>query len=138
MTHPIGTPPDLSNLTFFAKLDRANVVVQVLSIDQEQINTGAFGHPELFVQTCRYTRGNVHSLGGTPLRKNAAGIGYIYDRELDIFIEPNPFPSWRFDRDKGQWFPPVPYPDDYDEIDYEWNEDAQAWELVPGQLVVIA
>ena len=138
MTIPIGTPPDLSNLTFFAKLDRANVVVQVLSINQEQINTGAFGNPELFVQTCPHTRGNVHNLGGIPLRKNAAGIGYIYDQELDAFIEPRPFPSWWFDRDKCQWFPPVPYPDDYDRIDYDWNEDAQAWDLVPGQLVVIA
>ena len=128
--------PDSNSLTYFAKLNHLNEVVQVLVIDQQQVDTGAWGDPKLFVQTCPHTRGNVHLQGGTPLRKNAAAIGHVYDPELDAFIEPKPFESWWFDKEKCQWFPPVWYPADYGEIDYYWDEAQQQWIRMPGQFTI--
>jgi hypothetical protein len=67
----------------------------------------------------------VHKLGGTPLRKNYAGIGYKYDRVRDAFIPPRPYPSWILNDDSCLWEAPVPYPTD-DKI-YTWNEDTISW-----------
>ena len=81
-------------MAHFAQLDENNIVTRVLVIDQETINTGAFGDPQTFIQTSYNTYGGVHILGGTPLRKNYAGIGYTYDSVRDAFIAPKPYDSW--------------------------------------------
>jgi hypothetical protein len=78
-----------------------------------------------WVQTSYNTSGGVHQLGGEPLRKNYAGIGYRYDTERDAFIPPTPYPSWRLNEDTCLWDPPIPYPTDGK--DYLWNEYAQEW-----------
>ena len=43
-----------------------------------------------WVKTSYNTIGGVHTLGGTPLRKNYAGVGYTYDSGRDAFIPPKP------------------------------------------------
>ena len=43
-----------------------------------------------WVKTSYNTYGGTHKLGGTPLRKNYAGIGYTYDEKRDAFIAPKP------------------------------------------------
>ena len=76
-------------------------------------------------QTSYNTHGGVHSSGGTPLRKNHAGIGYTYDETLDAFIAPKPYASWVLDQDKAQWKAPVDYPTD--EGRFTWNEATTSW-----------
>lgn len=76
-------------------------------------------------RTSYNTCGNVHTGGGTPFRKNYAGIGFSYNTDLDAFIPPQPYPSWLLNTDTGLWYPPVPYPDDGNE--YEWDEATQSW-----------
>ena len=83
-------------MAHFARVENG-VVTQVIVIDQETLNTGHWGDPASWVQTSYNTQGGVHSLGGTPLRKNYAGIGYTYDSVRDAFIPPKPFPSWVLD-----------------------------------------
>jgi hypothetical protein len=61
------------------------------------------------------------------IRRRFAGRGYTYDRESDVFIEPQPYPSWKLDKDYN-WVAPEPRPDDREE--YEWNEKEQKWALV--------
>jgi hypothetical protein len=78
-----------------------------------------------WVQTSYNTHGGVHQLGGEPLRKNYAGIGYRYDTERDAFIPPTPYPSWKLNEDTCLWDAPIPYPSDNKE--YIWNEAAQEW-----------
>jgi hypothetical protein len=73
--------------------------------------------------------GGKHLLGGTPLRKNYAGIGYSYDPVRDAFIPPKPFNSWILNEDTCIWEPPIPYPTD-DKL-YSWNEETQSWEESP-------
>ena len=61
-------------MAHFAQIDENHIVRQVLVIEQDVIDTGLFGDPNSFVQTSYNTVGGVHRLGGTPLRKNYAGI----------------------------------------------------------------
>ena len=80
-------------MAHFAQIDGNNIVAQVIVADQDVINTGMFGDPALWIQTSYNTHGGVHTQGGTPLRKNYAGIGYTYDEAKDAFIPPKNFKS---------------------------------------------
>ena len=74
-------------MSHFAKVEK-NIVTQVIVAEQDVIDSGLFGDPKSFIQTSYNTRDGVHVLGGTPLRKNFAGIGYIYDLVADEFNPP--------------------------------------------------
>ena len=113
-------------MAHFAKVEDG-VVTQVIVIDQETLNTGHWGDPSFWVQTSYNTQGGVHSQGGTPLRKNYAGIGYTYDPVNDWFHAPQPFPSWALDAD-AKWQPPVAYPTDG--VMYEWDESITDWKAI--------
>lgn len=76
-----------------------------------------------WVQTSYNTHGGVHSLGGTPLHKNYAGIGYTFDGTG--FAAPQPYGSWTLDETSYLWQAPVAMPED-GKI-YTWNEDDLAW-----------
>ena len=67
----------------------------------------------------------VQRMGGTPLRKNYAGVGYSYDRMRDAFIPPKPYPSWTLDEQTCWWVPPVPMPQDGKR--YMWDEPSLSW-----------
>jgi len=91
-------------MSHFAQIDNNNTVTQVLVIEQDVIDTGAFGPKESWIQTSYNTRGGIHTLGGTPLRKNYAGIGYTYDSTRDAFIPPMPLDgSYILDEDTCLW-----------------------------------
>lgn len=109
----------------FAQVDEHNIVTRVLVIDQETVNTGLFGNPSTFIQTSYNTYGGQHQLGGTPLRKNYAGIGYTYDPVRDAFYAPKPFPSWTLNEDTCIWQSPVAQPTDGKM--YQWNENTLSW-----------
>ena len=69
-------------------------------------------------------------MGGTPFRKNYAGIGYIYDAQRDAFIPPQPFQSWTLNEDSCLWQPPMPMPTDGKM--YDWDEATLSWtEVTP-------
>jgi hypothetical protein len=113
-------------MSHFAKLDANNMVVFVTVGRQEDDGKEAelsARTGDRYVQTSYNTRGGVHTLGGTPLRKNYAGIGYLYDAQADVFYAPQPYPSWTLDAD-WQWQPPVPYPGDGM---WTWDEDTLTW-----------
>lgn len=116
-------------MSHFAKVVDG-LVMEVLVISQEEVNTGLFGDPSLFIQTSYNTRGGVHygpdgQPDGPGLRKNYAGIGYFYDPLLDAFIPPKPYPSWLLDTQTCLWDSPVPYP--MDGKNYVWDEDTLSW-----------
>jgi hypothetical protein len=79
------------------------------------------------VQTSYNTRGGQHP-EGRPLRRNYAGIGYIYDSVRDAFYTPQPYASWTLDEETCLWNPPIPYPDDGNR--YIWDESTTSW-VVP-------
>ena len=81
--------------------------------------------PGEWIQTSYNTKGGVHINGGTPLRKNYAGIGYTYDSARDAFIPPQPFPSWTLVEETCQWTAPIAMPTDGNL--YLWNEASLSW-----------
>jgi len=115
-------------------------VTQVIVAEQDFINTGAIGDPSEWVQTSYNTRGGVHydPATGEPsadqskaLRKNYAGIGWLYDAEKDAFIPPKPWDSWVLDETTWQWNAPVPMPADAGTGEppkiYDWDENTVSW-----------
>ena len=112
-------------MSHFAQIDENNIVTQVIVIEQDVVDTGLFGNPSSWIQTSYNTRGGVHTQGGTPLRKNYAGIGYTYDSIRDAFIPPKPFNSWILNEDTCSYEAPTPMPTD-DKI-YSWDEETTSW-----------
>jgi len=115
-------------MSHFAQINTDNVVVQVIVAEQDFIDTGVLGDPSKWIQTSYNTQAGVHRLGGTPFRKNYAGMGFTYDSTRDAFIPPKPFPSFILDEETCTWNPPVARPND-DKF-YTWNESTLAWDLV--------
>ncbi len=119
-------------MAHFAKLDENNIVTFVTVGRQEDDGKEAelcARTGDVYKQTSYNTHGGVHALGGTPLRKNYAGIGYTYDAGRDAFIPQRPYPSWVLDEFSCLWNAPVPYPTDGKR--YSWNEENLAWDEIP-------
>jgi hypothetical protein len=126
----------------FAKIGLNNKVIEVLSINNEVLKDSNGIEQEtigvdfltkltgwaIWKQTSYNTIGGIHKLGGTPLRKNHAGIGYTYDEDKDVFIPKKPYASWILNEDTCRWEAPVVMPNDGQR--YNWNETIQNWELV--------
>ena len=87
----------------------------------------------LWKKTSYNTQANVHSLGGTPFRKNYAGIGYTYDEDRDAFIPPKPYASWVVNETTCVWEAPVTYPsvttygDPVKPYEISWDETNTRW-----------
>ena len=142
----------------FAKIGLDNRVIEVISVNNEVLKdadgveqeskgieflTHLTGH-SIWKQTSINTHGNVHILGGTPLRKNYAGIGYSYDADRDAFIAERPFASWLLNETTCLWDAPIPRPELTDEQSsqniaethdwyYSWNESNSSWDLINGK-----
>ena len=118
-------------MAHYALINEELTVVSVITgveettdgVDWEQ-HYGDF-HGLLCKRTSYNTRGGIHFNGGTPFRKNYAGVGYTYDPNRDAFIPPQPFPSWVLDEETCQWTAPVEYPDDGN--GYLWDEGSLSW-----------
>jgi len=109
-------------MSHFAKVENG-IVTQVIVAEQDVIDSGLFGTG--WVQTSYNTHGGVHANGGTPLRKNYAGLGYTYDSGRDAFIPPQPFPSWGLNETTCLWDAPTPMPTD--DKRYTWDEATTSW-----------
>jgi len=120
-------------MAHFAKVENG-IVTQVIVVEQDVIDSGLFGDPSQWIQTSYNTHGNVHygqdgkPDNGVALRGNFAGIGYTYNKKLDAFYPPQPYPSWVLSPKTINWESPVPYPDDGKA--YQWNEDTKSWDVV--------
>jgi hypothetical protein len=109
-------------MAHFAKIQKGKVV-KVIAAEAEFFDNYIDDSPGKWVQTSYNTFGGQHLLGGTPFRKNYAGIGYTYDKLRDAFIPPKPYNSWILNEDTCLWEAPVAYPTD--DNDYQWNEETQ-------------
>jgi hypothetical protein len=118
----------------FAEIDNNNIVLRVLVVPNEQEHRGQdylaneIGLGGTWIQTSYNTSGGVHLLGGTPLRKNHASIGYVYDSQRDAFIPPKRYASWTLNEQTCLWDSPIPYPEGA--VNHIWDEDSQTW-IVP-------
>ena len=130
-------------MAHFAKLGVGNKVLRVEVVSNDIATTekagidflnNLYGTNDVWKQTSFNTIGGVHESGGTPFRKNYAGVGFRYDQTRDAFIPPKPFNSWTLNEDTCLYDPPIAKPElTQEELDngnrYEWNEDNQTWDL---------
>jgi hypothetical protein len=131
-------------MAHFAKLGKGDIVERVEVVNNNVATNEQAGVDfinnlyktnDVWKQTSYNTYGGVHKLGGTPFRKNYAGIDYKYDQTRDAFIPPKPFNSWILNEDTCLWEAPVAEPTlTQEQIDnnneYKWNEQNQTWDLV--------
>ena len=101
------------------------IVQQVIVAEAEFFQTFVDTSPGEWIQTSYNTYGGQHKNGGTPLRKNYAGVGYTYDHTKDAFIPPKPFASWTLNEDTCLWDAPTSMPTDGKF--YEWDESTKSW-----------
>lgn len=124
-------------MAHFVKLGMGNKVIQGVVVHNDVATTEQAGIDflnnlyktnDVWKQTSYNTYGGEHKLGGTPFRKNFAGLGFKYDESLDAFIPPRPFTSWTLNEETCLWEAPIARPEDGQ--DYIWNEDTQQWDLI--------
>lgn len=111
-------------MAHFAKVVNG-IVTKVIVAEPEFFDTFVDDSAGRWIQTSYNTHGGQHTLGGTPLRKNFAGVGHTYDKGKDAFIPPQPFASWTLNETTCLWEAPVAYPDDGKK--YIWNESITNW-----------
>ena len=104
-------------MSHFAKIDKDNIVTELIVAEQDFINSGAVGDSFLWIQTSYNNN----------FRKQYAGVGHTYDKANDVFISPKPYASWTLD-DSFDWQPPTAMPDD--DKQYNWNEDTKSWDEI--------
>ena len=114
-------------MSHFAKVLDGKVV-QVIVAEPEFFETFVDTSPGTWIQTSYNTYGNQHKLGGTPLRGNYAGIGYIYDHQNDVFYAPKPYESWLMNESTWLWEAPIARPNDG--LEYVWNEATTSWDEI--------
>jgi hypothetical protein len=114
-------------MAHFAKVVKGKVV-KVIVAEESFFDNFIDDSAGRWLKTSYNTFGGTHLNGGTPFRKNYAGIGYTYDESRDAFIPPKPYDSWTLNESSCLWEAPVAYPTDGER--YEWNEDEQQWDLI--------
>ncbi len=131
-------------MAHFVKLGKGNLVKKGIVISNDIATTeqagidfinNLYGTRDVWKQTSYNTYGGEHLLGGTPFRKNYAGIGWKYDQTRDAFIPPKPYNSWILNETTCQWNAPVVEPTLTEEQlnngnKYIWNETNKTWDLI--------
>lgn len=113
-------------MAHYAFLDENNIVTEVIiGLDETELIEGK--EPEVWYsefrgQVCKRTSYNGN------IRKNFAGVGYVYDERLDGFIAPKPFESWVLDEETCTYISPIPMPEDGKH--YAWNETTESWQEI--------
>ena len=108
-------------MAHYAFLDDDNIVTEVIvGINETELIEGV--DPETWYGNLRGQR-CIRTSYNNRIRGHYAGIGDRYDDDLDLFIAPQPFPSWVM-RPDGYWKAPIAYPT---EGFYTWDETNQEW-----------
>jgi len=109
-------------MSHWAKVEDG-VVTQVNVVEDEFLYANPDRYTGTWIKTSYNTHGGVHSLGGTPLNKNYAGVGYTWDGTG--FAAPQPYSSWTLNSETYIWQAPTVMPTDGKL--YTWNEASLSW-----------
>ena len=117
-------------MAHFAKLNNG-IVEQVIVIDNKELLVNGVELEEKGIEFCKTLFGEdtewVQTSYNGKIRHKYAGIGDTYDYDNDVFISPQPYPSWTLNV-SFDWEAPVEYPNDG--LIYEWDEDNLQWKLM--------
>lgn len=110
-------------MAHYAFLDENNVVTEVITGRNEDEVVDGISDWEAYYGEFRGQR-CVRTSYNNNIRKQYAGIGYRYDPVADVFIAPQPYPSWSLD-ENHDWQAPTPMPQDGKM--YVWDEGTTSW-----------
>ena len=116
----------------FAKIGLNNKVIEVLTVHNIELKDSNGVEQEILgidflTKLTGWAIWKQTSYNGN-IRKNYAGIGYIYDEDRNAFIPPKPFASWILNEETCIWEAPSAMPDDGER--YEWNESTTSWDQI--------
>lgn len=115
-------------MAHFAELDENNVVLRVIVVDNKNCcDKKGEEQEEIGRAFCQNLFGGgrwVQTSYNNTFRKRYAGIGYTYNKELDAFIPPKPYPSWKLDENTCSWQAPKTCPE---EGRWIWDEKTTSW-----------
>ena len=119
-------------MAHYAYLDTNNIVVTVIVGKDENELIDGLTLEIYYAQNTEYTVKRTSY--NNKIRKQFAGIGFTYDPINDVFIQPQPYPSWTLNTEIYEWEPPISEPELTEEQKesgsyYEWNEVTQQWNL---------
>ena len=133
-------------MAHFARLDENNIVTQVIVVDNKDVTDPFTGQEDeiLGIAFCKKLLGGnwVQTSYNNTIRKRYAGVGYSYNRALDVFVAPKPFESWVLNTETADWESPLGPAPELTEAEveagsrYEWNEENGAWNLVTPEAPV--
>lgn len=116
-------------MAHFAELDDNNTVVQVIVVDNSDIQDLPFPASEQVGISYLNSIGIYGNFKQTSYNNNFRGsyatVDGVYNENYDVFVRPQPFPSWSLNEQNTEWLPPTPMPDDGG--NYYWNEQNQSW-----------
>jgi hypothetical protein len=115
-------------MAYFVKLNDSNIVEQIIVVHNNELLVDGVEMESKGISFCQTLFGGNWKQTSDTIRKNYAGIGYIYDATRDAFIAPKPFNSWVLDEATCRWQAPTPYPTDDER--YIWSEDDLEWQEV--------
>ncbi len=102
-------------MAHFAEIDENNIVLRVVVVHDSEENLWP---------VAPFTGTWIQASYNGNIRKQYPGPGYTYSAEADVFITPQPFPSWALDSNHD-WQAPTPMPQDGKL--YQWDEGLLAW-----------
>ena len=111
-------------MAHFAEINSQNLVLRVLVVPDEEQHRGQ----EFLASDLKLGGTWIQTSYNHRIRKQYAGIGFKYDANADVFIAPQPFPSWTKNEETYIWEAPVAMPTDGKH--YIWNEADQKWDEV--------
>ena len=116
-------------MAHFAKLNQDNIVLSVHTVNNDVITVDDIESEQLGIDFLTNLHNHSYwkqtSYNGN-IRKNYAGIGFIYDEKRDAFIAPKPYDKWILNEETCRWEAPIPYPTDG--LRYVWNDNKGEWE----------
>jgi hypothetical protein len=118
-------------MAHFAQLDEKNIVMTIIVVNNSDIlDENGIENETIGINFCKKIFGKntnwVQTSYNNNFRKNYASKGFKYDKILDAFIPPSPFPSWILDKIVCKWKPPIEYPEITDR-DFKWDENSLNW-----------
>jgi len=122
-------------MAHFAELDENNIVIRVIAVNNDDcLDADGKESEAVGIAFCQNLLGSETRWKQTSynnnFRRHYAGRGCLYYEPLDVFVAPQPYPSWIFDPTTATWLPPVEKPTVPDIYNLIWDEENQEWDAV--------
>jgi len=122
-------------MAHFAKLNENNLVTEVIVVaNGDLLDENGNESEQKGIEFCQSLFGEntqwVQTSYNANFRSRFASPGMTYDVERDVFVMPQPYPSWTYNEENNDWEPPIPMPEITEQYYWIWNEENTRWQPV--------